>query len=92
MDPLEETLRLQMEDQLGALAHIITCFRWPLLIPVLLATGYLTTWIPLMEVKWPQGPVVVERLAPIDALVARFRDEGVKLSHASFVVDIMPRC
>ena len=67
-------MRLRIEDGLGAFSRWIARLRWPVLVSVLLMTGYLATFIPAMEIKMASEDFLFED-DPIRARYDAFKEE-----------------
>jgi len=74
MSALQPTLRQRIEDVLGAWAHVVSRFRWPVLVSSLVVTGYLATLIPSMEVKMASEDFLFED-DPVRARYDLFKEE-----------------
>ncbi|MCP4904018.1 MAG: MMPL family transporter [bacterium] len=78
-DP-QVNLRQRIEDWLGGWAHVVSRLRWPVLVCVLLATGYLGTFIPSMEIKTASEDFLFEDdpvRARYDAFKAEFGQDQI---------------
>ena len=67
-------LRQRIEDGLGAWAHVVARFRWPIVVGALLCTAGLGTFIPSMEVKMASEDFLFED-DPVRAVYDEFRRE-----------------
>ncbi|MBB82968.1 MAG: hypothetical protein CL931_04065, partial [Deltaproteobacteria bacterium] len=65
-------LRQRVEDGLGAWAHVVLRFRWPIALGVLVLTGALASLIPQMEVKMASEDFLFED-DPVRAVYDEFR-------------------
>jgi hypothetical protein len=72
--PAEGGLRQRIEDALGAWAHVVLRFRWPIVVSVLLLTVGLATLIPQMEVKMASEDFLFED-DPVRAVYDDFKRE-----------------
>ena len=72
--PAEGGLRQRIEDALGAWAHVVLRFRWPIFVSVLLLTVGLATLIPQMEVKMASEDFLFED-DPVRAVYDDFKRE-----------------
>lgn len=74
MNRIETTLRQRIEDALGAWAHGVTRFRWPVLGGMLLVTLYLASFIPSLEIKMASEDFLFED-DPVRARYDAFKEE-----------------
>jgi len=74
VDPPKATLRLAIENALGAWAHQATRLRVPIVLVVLVGTGFLASFIPQMEVKMASEDFLFED-DPIRAQYDAFKED-----------------
>jgi len=74
MSHAKRPLRLRIEDALGAFSRWVARLRWPVLVSVIAMTGYLTTFIPSMEIKMASEDFLFED-DPVRARYDAFKEE-----------------
>jgi len=67
-------LRLRIEDGLGVWSRLVTRWRWPVVVFVLVVTGWLATFVPSMEVKMASEDFLFED-DPVRARYDAFKEE-----------------
>ncbi|MAG30533.1 MAG: hypothetical protein CL908_06515 [Deltaproteobacteria bacterium] len=67
-------LRIRIEDVLGAWAQIVWRFRWVVVIAILAMTGWLASYVPLLEIKMATEDFLFED-DPVRGAYDRFKEE-----------------